>query len=394
MMRPTLRTLAILSLSLSVGACSTVKGWFEIDDDEDPTQPVELQDINETVKIRRLWSEGVGDGQGDGLYHIQPALSGDRIYAASADGEVVALDRMKGKTLWDVELDTALSGGVGAFEDSLFVGGNDGSVMRLDAADGSVVWKTKVTGEVLAPPQGDGRHVVAQTYDGKLFGLDYASGEKKWTYDSNVPVLTLRGTSTPILRDGRVYAAFANGRVLALEADSGDIAWEVRVAISQGRSEIERIVDIDGSMALAGNELYAASYQGRIAAIEVTSGRKLWQQNVSSFSGVSTGFGNVYVADADGTLTAYLRGGQGVRWTQGDLGYRELSRPTPVNSYVAVADFEGVVHLISQVDGSFAGRVEVDSDGARADMVADGNILYVYDNGGTLSAFEISPLDD
>ncbi|WP_235898552.1 outer membrane protein assembly factor BamB [Parahaliea maris] len=393
MMRPALRTLAVLSLSLSVGACSTVKGWFEIDDDEDPTQPFELQDITETVKIKRLWSEGVGDGQGDGLYHIQPVLSGDRIYAASADGEVVALDRMKGKTLWDVELDTQLSGGVGAYEDSLFVGGSDGSVMRLDAGDGSVLWKSKVTGEVLAPPQGDGRHVVAQTYDGKLFGLDYASGEKKWTYDSNVPVLTLRGTSTPILRDGRVYAAFANGRVMALEADSGDIAWEVRVAISQGRSEIERIVDIDGSMALAGNELYAASYQGRIAAIEVTSGRKLWQQNVSSFSGVSTGFGNVYVADADGTLTAYLRGGQGVRWTQSDLGYRELSRPTPVNSYVAVADFEGVVHLISQVDGSFAGRVEVDSDGARADMVADGNILYVYDNGGTLSAFEITPLD-
>ncbi|TXS95871.1 outer membrane protein assembly factor BamB [Parahaliea maris] len=392
-MRPALRTLAVLSLSLSVGACSTVKGWFEIDDDEDPTQPFELQDITETVKIKRLWSEGVGDGQGDGLYHIQPVLSGDRIYAASADGEVVALDRMKGKTLWDVELDTQLSGGVGAYEDSLFVGGSDGSVMRLDAGDGSVLWKSKVTGEVLAPPQGDGRHVVAQTYDGKLFGLDYASGEKKWTYDSNVPVLTLRGTSTPILRDGRVYAAFANGRVMALEADSGDIAWEVRVAISQGRSEIERIVDIDGSMALAGNELYAASYQGRIAAIEVTSGRKLWQQNVSSFSGVSTGFGNVYVADADGTLTAYLRGGQGVRWTQSDLGYRELSRPTPVNSYVAVADFEGVVHLISQVDGSFAGRVEVDSDGARADMVADGNILYVYDNGGTLSAFEITPLD-
>lgn len=394
MMHRLLRTFAVMSLALSVGACSTVKGWFEIDDDEDPTQPVELQDITQTVKIKRLWSEGVGDGQGDGLLHIQPALDGDRIYAASADGEVVALNRNTGKTLWDVELDTALSGGVGVYEDSLFVGGNDGSVLRLNSSDGSLVWKTKVTGEVLAPPQGDGRHVVAQTYDGKLFGMDYASGEKKWTYDSNVPVLTLRGTSTPILDGGRVYAAFANGRVMAFQADSGDIDWEVRVAISQGRSEIERIVDIDGSMATAGNELYAASYQGRIAAIEMGSGRKLWQQNVSSFSGVSVGFGNVYVADADGTLTAYLRGGQGVRWTQGDLGYRELSRPTPVNSYVAVVDFEGVVHLISQVDGSFAGRVEVDSDGARADMVSDGNVLYVYDNGGTLSAFEITPLDD
>ncbi|MBN7796148.1 outer membrane protein assembly factor BamB [Parahaliea mediterranea] len=394
-MRRELRWLGAASLVMSLSACSTVKGWFEMDDDEDPNQPAELQDIKETVDIDRLWSTGIGDGQGEGLYHIQPALLGERIYAASADGEVVALDRERGKKIWDVELeDQALSGGVGAYEDSLFLGGADGSVLRLDAGDGSVVWKRKVTGEVLAPPQGDGDVVVAQTYDGKLFGLDYDTGERLWTYDSNVPVLTIRGTSTPVLNDGMVYAGFANGRVLAFTADTGAIAWEVRVAISQGRSEIERIVDIDGTMALTGNELYAAAYQGRIAAIEVNSGRKLWQQNVSSFSGVSTGFGNVYVADEDGTLTAYLRGGQGVRWTQGDLAYRELSRPTPVSSYVAVADLEGIVHIISQVDGSFAGRVKVDGDGARADMLSDGNVLYVYGNSGKLAAYEIKALDE
>lgn len=395
MMRRELRWLGTVGLVMSLSACSTVKGWFEMDDDEDPNQPAELQDIEETVDIDRLWSTGVGDGQGEGLYHIRPVLLGDRIYAASADGEVVALDRQRGKKIWKVELeDQALSGGVGAYEDSLFLGGADGSVLRLDAGDGSVVWKREVTGEVLAPPQGDGDVVVAQTYDGKLFGLDYDSGERLWTYDSNVPVLTIRGTSTPILNDGMVYAGFANGRVLAFTADTGAIAWEVRVAISQGRSEIERIVDIDGTMALTGNELYAAAYQGRIAAIEVNSGRKLWQQNVSSFSGVSTGFGNVYVADEDGTLTAYLRGGQGVRWTQGDLAYRELSRPTPVSSYVAVADLEGIVHIISQVDGSFAGRVKVDGDGARADMLSDGNVLFVYGNSGTLAAYEITALDE
>ena len=120
----------------------------------------------------------------------------------------------------------------------------------------------------------------------------------------------------------------------------------------------------------------------------------MWQQNVSSFSGVSTGFGNVYVADEDGTLTAYLRGGQGVRWTQEALAYRELSRPTPVSSYLAVADFEGIVHLLSQVDGSLVGRVKVDGDGARADMASDGNILYVYGNSGKLAAYEITPRDD
>lgn len=378
-------------LVVALGGCSTIKGWFELDDDEDPTQPFELQDLEASVTSKKLWSTGVGNGQGDGLYKLQPVIRGDMIYAASAEGEIKALNRLTGKTQWDIELDTDISGGVGVYENSLFLGGSDGSVLKLDAATGAQQWSARVTGEVLAAPQGDGRVVVAQTYDGKLSGFDFETGNKLWTYDSNVPVLTIRGTSTPILRDGVVYAGFANGRVLALDAATGATEWEVRVAISQGRSEIERIVDVDGTMEIAGGELYAASYQGRVVAIDVAGGRKLWQQNVSSFSGVSQGFGNVYVTDEDGTVSAYLRNGSSVRWQQTALGYRELSRPTPVTSYVAVADYQGYVHLLSQVDGEIVGRFKVDGDGARADMLSDGNVLYVFGNSGKLVAYEISP---
>ena len=378
-----LRVVALLAL-LTLAGCSI----FE-EDEEDPTAPVELTDIDEQVKVRKLWSTGIGDGQGEGLYKLQPVIQGERIYAASSDGRVRALQRDNGKTLWKAALDTALSGGVGVYENALFVGSSEGAVMRLDADSGDVVWSTQLRGEVLAPPQGDGRVVVAQTQDGKLQGMDFASGELLWTYDSNVPVLTVRGTSTPLLSDGVVYAGFANGRVLAFEASTGAIKWEIRVAISQGRSEIERIVDVDGTMDLVGTELYAASYQGRVVSIDVRGGRKQWQQDVSSFSGVAHGFGNVYVADEDGTLYAFLRTGAGVRWSQGALGYRELSRPTPVSSYVAVADLEGYIHIISQVDGEIVGRVRADSDGARADMLSDGNVLYVFGNGGKLIAYEI-----
>ncbi|RLA51915.1 MAG: outer membrane protein assembly factor BamB [Gammaproteobacteria bacterium] len=388
-MRWEYKRLLILAMALSLAGCSTISGWFDSDDD-DPAAPVELVKIEQTVKIKKLWSAGVGDGQGDGFYRLQPVIDGDMIYAASAEGRVRAFRRDKGKSLWKVDLDTPLSGGVGVYEDALLLGSAEGFVLKLDANSGEILWSTQLRGEVLAPPQADGKVVIAQTYDGKLQGLDFHTGVVLWTYDSNVPVLTIRGTSVPILRNGVAYAGFANGRVLAFNAQAGDIVWEVRVAISQGRSEIERIVDVDGTMLLVGNELYAASYQGRVVAIDAASGRKLWQQNVSSFSGVSQGFGNIYVADEDGTLTAYLRNGQGVRWTQTALGYRALSRPTTVSSYVAVADFEGYVHLLSQVNGEFVGRVKVDGDGVRADMLTDGNILYVFGNSGKLAVYEIT----
>jgi outer membrane protein assembly factor BamB len=388
-MRQLSRHLLALVLLFNLAACSTISGWFDSDDDE-ATAPAELADIEETVNIEELWSEGIGNGQGDGFYRLRPAIQGDTIYVASADGEVAALDRNTGKTLWEADVETSLSGGVGVYEGALFLGSSEGFVLKLDARSGERQWTTPLRGEILSAPQGNGKIVVAQTYDGKLQGLENETGKLLWTYDSNVPVLTVRGTSTPIVHNNLVYAGFANGRVLAFDVSNGAIVWEVRVAISQGRSEIERIVDVDGTMDLKGSELYAASYQGSVVAIDVENGRKLWQQKASSFSGVSQGFSNVYVADEDGTVTAYMRTGEGVRWTQDALAYRELSRPTPVSSYVAVADFEGYVHVLSQVDGAFVGRVRADDDGVRADMLSVDNVLYVFGNSGDLVAYEIT----
>lgn len=382
-------SLLLLVAALTLTGCSTIGGWFDSDDD-DPTAPVELEPIDQSVKIKKLWSTSVGNGQGKGLHKITPVMTSDRIYVAANNGVVRAVDRSSGKALWKNSLDTALSGGVGLYENAIFLGSSEGDVLKLSADSGEQQWATQLSGEVLAAPQSNGRIVVAQTYDGKLQGLDFNSGEVLWTYDSNLPVLTIRGTSTPIIDGNRVYAGFANGRVIAFDVQSGSVAWEARVTISQGRSEIERIVDVDGSMVLSGDELYAASYQGRLVSIDTRNGRKMWQEDVSSFSGVGLGFGNVYVADEDGTLNAFLRTGQGLRWSQGALGYRQLSRPTPVSSYVAVADFEGVVHFVSQVDGEFVGRVSVDGDGARADMLSEGNVLYVYTNSGKLIAFEVT----
>ena len=383
----TSRHLLVLGFLLTTG-CSTITGWFS-DDEFDPREPVELEKITEQVKLKSRWSRGVGDGQGEGLLKINPILVGDSLYAASAEGRVMSVDPESGRVRWKQDLDLALSGGVGHHGNSVFVGASEGLVMRLDAASGSEIWRAPVSGEVLSAPQGDGRYVVAQTYDGKLMGFDYQTGEVRWTYTSDVPVLTLRGTGTPMILGDNAIAGFADGKVVAINLRSGNVAWEVRVAIPQGRSEIERIVDIDGSMAVQSNELYVASYQGRLAAIDTRSGRRLWQRNVSSVSGVGVGFGNVYVADDDGTVSAFLRNGQGVRWQNIDLGFRDLSRPTPVSSYVAVVDFEGYLHLLSQVDGEIVGRTKVDSSGARADMLTRGNRLFVFTNDGALRAYDV-----
>ncbi len=383
-----IKTFLVLAVVFLQG-CGTVKGWFS-DDEKDPRQPAELERVSSSLKIKKLWSVGVGNGQGEGFYKINPIIGDKTIFAAANDGQVKSIERFTGKVNWKIDLATQLSGGVGLYKKNLFIGTADGSVIKLNATDGSIVWSSVLTGEVLSAPESNGRVVAVQTYDGKLFGLDFDTGQTLWTYKSSLPVLTIRGTGTPIVKNSRVYAGFANGRVMAFDISTGSILWETRVAIAQGRSDIERIVDIDGKMSVQGDQLFAAAYQGRVVAIDMSDGNRIWQREVSSVSGTSVGFGNVYVIDDDGTVFAYLVSGQGIRWDQDSLLYRDLSRPTPILGYVAVVDFEGYLHFMSQLNGEFVGRIRLDKTGARADMVSVGNTLYVYGNSGKLFAYEIN----
>lgn len=386
------RFLTTSLLLLLISGCSTFQEWFG-SEEEDTTAPVELERVDTKVKLKKQWSIKIGDGQGDGFYKITPTLVDGVLYVASSDGEVAAISAADGDRLWRVELERPLSGGVGYHDRSLYLGGADGSVLQLSAEDGVVEWEAAVSGEVLAAPAVSDDWVIVQTYDGKLLGFQPGADEPAWTFTSDVPVLTLRGTSTPILVGGNAIAGFGDGKVVAVDVNSGNISWESRIGVAQGSSEIDRIVDIDGAMTQQGIELFVASYQGRVAALDSRTGRKLWQQNVSSVTGTHVGFGNVYVADVDGTLSAFLRTGQGVRWQNIELGYRQLSRPTPVSSYVATVDFDGYLHLLSQVDGQIVGRAKIGGDAARADMIADSGRLIIFADNGQLLAYELETLD-
>ena len=386
------RLLTTSVLLLLISGCSTFQEWFG-SEEEDATAPVKLERIDTKVKLKKQWSAKIGDGQGDGFYKITPTLVDGVLYVASSDGEVAAISAADGDRLWRVELERPLSGGVGYHDRSLYLGGADGSVLQLSANDGVVEWEAAVSGEVLAAPAVSDDWVIVQTYDGKLLGFQPGADEPAWTFTSDVPVLTLRGTSTPILVGDNAIAGFGDGKVVAVDVNSGNVSWESRIGVPQGSSEIDRIVDIDGAMTQQGIELFVASYQGRVAALDSRTGRKLWQQNVSSVTGTHVGFGNVYVADVDGTLSAFLRTGQGVRWQNIELGYRQLSRPTPVSSYVATVDFDGYLHLLSQVDGQIVGRTKIGGDAARADMIADSGRLIIFADNGQLLAYELETLD-
>jgi outer membrane protein assembly factor BamB len=375
----------LLACCLLLASC----GMFDFLRSSKDEEPNALVDFDEEVQLDRLWSVNVGSGQGDKFNRIHPAMVGDMIYAAGNNGVVVAINRDTGKTVWRTRLDFDVTGGVGASNGLVLVGTDNSEVIALSMDDGDILWQAQVTSEVLSAPVTNGQVVVTQSIDGKLTGLDADNGAELWIYESTVPALSLRGDSSPLIVDAFVIAAFANGSVVSIALDNGTLRWEERVAVPTGRSEIDRLVDIDGELVV--NEqglLLVPSYQGYLAAIDVVTGQSRWRVEESSEVGASFGFGNIYVVNERDIVRAFRTAQETAVWENDQMLLRKLSAPLGFSNYVAVGDDKGYVHLLAQSDGRFVGRGKV-GGGVRARMLSQGNILYVYSNTGNLVAFRV-----
>lgn len=377
------RTLLLLWLAMLVSSC----GIFGGKDDELP--PAELLRFKSTLDVKKVWSARVGKGSEALRLSLMPAGDGTRIYAASRDGNVVALDPETGRRQWLVELDLTLSSGPGVGEDLVVVAGYDGDIVCLRAADGSEVWRTNVVGESLATPLIRDQRVIVYTIDGRLRALSAFDGSEQWTLEQSLPALTLRGASAPLIVGNMVIAGFDNGRLIASGLDEGAPVWEAMLSPPTGRSDLERLADVDGAMVAVGQDVYAAGYQGRVASLAAESGQVLWAREVSTYSGIGVDWNNVYVVTDNGELLAMLRRNGDDVWRQEALLRRDPTAPVPYGTAVAIGDFEGYVHFFSNVDGKPVARVRVGKGMISGAPVAIGGRLYVQSESGILEAFEV-----
>lgn len=386
-----IRIISMLMLSGLLAGCSTMSSWVEgiTGGDDNAAPPAPLTTIENPVAFTRVWSKSIGVGYDEQFVNLAPVVDNGRMYIADRKGRVVAMDAANGKEIWSVKTGALLSAGPAAGSGLVLLGSSDAEVIALDSEDGSLRWKTEVSSEVLSQPRLDLDRVVVQTADGSIAGLDVANGQQLWINDRTVPVLTLRGTSTPAVELGLVIAGFSNGKLVAFSADKGFALWENSIAVPQGRSELERIVDIDGSPVIAGGAVYVTTYQGRIARVDIKDGNTVWERDMSSSLGLGVDFSQVYVTDDKSHVWALSRNSGATAWKLETLANRGLTAPEPFSDYVVVADAEGYVHLLSRGDGQISARVELDSKGVSARPLAVGDMLYVYGNSGKLAAFSL-----
>ncbi len=351
------------------------------------TPPAPLVEFTPLVNVRQGWSERFGKGADEQFLKLEPVVINDRVYVAERRGKVAAFSVAEGKRLWETDTGAAIAGGPGVGDGMVLVGTSGGEVLALSEADGRQLWRARAPSEVLAAPQAAQGVVVVHSGDGNLIALNAADGKKLWSYDRGAPVLSLRGTSPPLMIKDRVIVGFDNGVLAALDLKTGQVEWETTIAVARGRNDLERIVDIDTQPVLRDGTLYVASFQGRVAAVDLDNGQILWNRDLSSYAGVGVDDKNVYVTAADGTMWALDRETGASVWKQEKLKARTSTAPAAMGSYVVVGDVEGYLHWLRREDGQFAARVQVDKSRLIAPPIVIGGQLLVYSSGGTLATY-------
>jgi len=325
----------------------------------DPVEPPQrLTAFTPELKVEHRWVRQLGKGSYQQFLQLTPLVDGEQLFVANHRGRVAAYRAFTGEPLWQVELGATINSGPSGSEELLLFGG-DAEVIALNKQDGSVAWRAAVSSEVLSLPAQRGDTVVVHSVDGNIIALDAATGALRWRHSESVSTLSLRGSGNPVIVDDTVLCGTANGKVLAIALADGQLRWQANVAVPRGRTELERMVDVDAALAVADGIVYAVSYQGTLAAMTLTTGQLLWTREIASASGISVDGEMLYVSDVNGDVWALSRRGGGTMWKQAALHQRALTAPAQQGNYIIVGDYEGYLHWLNKEDGHLAGRARI-----------------------------------
>jgi outer membrane protein assembly factor BamB len=328
------------------------------------------------------WKVQIGSGSGIGF---APIVVGAAVYGAAASGAVGKYDLSTGNTIWATKLEQRLTAGVGSDGKTTAVVARDGTVIALDDA-GAVKWRSKATSDVSVPPVVGYGVVVVRSGDYRIQAFNAETGDRIWNVQRPGPALALRAPARIALFDGLIITGIPGGKLIAINAVSGDVQWEGVVATPKGSTDLERVNDVVGLPALAPPLLCAVAFQGRIICFDLSAGgRPVWNKSFSSASGLTIDNNQAYSPNQSDAVSAFgLKDGK-LNWTQDALRYRQLTSPAILGSAVAVGDYDGYVHFMAADDGRLLARIAVGGGKIYAPLIATPQGVLVKTGDGSLA---------
>jgi outer membrane protein assembly factor BamB len=359
---------------------------------KNPEQPAKLGPIKSSLRVERIWDTSVADRGAKRLrLGLGLAVEGSRVFASGHRGQVEAFDLQNGRRLWRTNTKLPLGGGPAVRGNLVVVGATDGHVIALNAADGKPLWTVLINGAVIAAPAISDNVVAVRAVDGRLRGLSPTDGHELWEAEQDVPSLSLRGTSTPVIVGDLIICGFDNGKVLAVNSGDGSQVWLATISQPHGRTEIQRLADVDGPLEVANKDIYTVGYHGNVTMLALDSGQTWWSHKASSYRGLAMDQDAVYMSSADGQIVALNRSNGAVIWRQSALAYRGLTAVAVSDDAVIVADFQGYVHFLDKHTGAFIARVRSGKLRISNAPIAEGDEVVVINDDGRINAYRMSP---
>lgn len=377
-------TIILTTIGVLLSGCSALSAINPFSSKASPKNPpAELSEFKPSLNVRTVWKSSVGKA---GEYTFSPAITDNGVFAAGADGTLARIELSTGREVWRTNVGTALTAGVGSDGETVAVAGIDGVLLAFDG-EGKQRWKAQMSSEVLSSPAVGQGLVIARSIDNRIVAFDAATGARKWTVQRTVPPLTLRTAPGIMIAGPLAYIALPGGRLVAVALVNGAVRWEAAVGDPRGATELERIADISGMPAVAGRDVCAVAYQGRVGCLDAPTGAGRWAKDFSSDVGISIDDRHVYAVNERGIVHAFTRDTGASVWRNDKLANRSLSAPIVFGKGVAVGDAQGYLHFLSREDGSFIARTETDGSRIAAAPVAVGGGVVVQTQSGSLFAF-------
>ena len=386
MKKTPLHFFAILQIVFILSSCSSLQGLkFWETDEVDLDEPKELLSYENQKDLSITWNLSF-DGENE-IGNFEPGFSSQNLFFADSEGTLSSIAINNGETVWSTQLNFLASGTAAGFG-IVVVADVDGNVIALDQKDGAQLWSTNVKGEILSKSVIDTKIVVVKSGSGELIGLNRVSGEIEWSYRSKLPPLTVRGSSSPVLSDDKVFVSFDNGRLGVFDINSGFPLWDGAISYVSGTSELANLIDGDSSPVIEGGLVYTTNYQGNLNIFDIAQKRSVWTNEISSFYSPIIMRGLLIVAEADSTMKSFSLTSLEESWINEDYLNRELSNPVSYKGSLIVGDFEGYIHIIDPLNGKTIGRKKLSRKPIKS-IFTRSNSLYVIDEAFNLFSVNI-----
>ena len=365
-----------LFLVLMLTSCSTMDSLrFWQNDEIDTDEPRDLISFSNQKFIEIEWKKSF---EGENILgNFVPGFSSQKVFFSDSQGTVSSMNAIDGNILWTKELDF-LASGTSAGYGIVVVSDTKGNVIALTQDQGTILWKSNVKGEVLSKAAIDAKLVIVKTNSGELIALDKDTGSIEWSYRSKLPLLTVRGSSSPVILDDKIYTSFDNGRLGVFDLNSGFPLWDGAISYVRGVSELENLIDADSPPVVEGGLIYSTNYQGNLNIFDIAQQRSVWSYETSSFYSPVIIKGMLIIIEANSAIRSFAVQTMEESWLSEDYLNRDLSNAVSFKGDLAFGDFEGFVHIVDPLNGKTVAREKISRKPIKT-VFSRSNKLYAID---------------